>query len=95
MIGTEILSSFKIIVRAYAKATGDSDVKISKMLYGNAHFLERFFTGEQTISLTKLDEMLALLAEKWPEGTPWPVIPIMMIKGPKRGKLSPKKKTAA
>jgi hypothetical protein len=95
MIGQEILSSFKTIVRAYAKATGDSDVKISKMLYGNAHFLERFFSGNQTISLDKLDEMLGLLRDKWPPDTPWPVVPVLMIRGPKRGKLSPKKSKAA
>lgn len=95
MIGQEILSSFKTLVRAYAKATGDSDVKISKMLYGNAHFLERLFSNGQTVSIQKMDEMLKLLRDKWPEDTPWPVMPVIMLRGPKRGKLSPKKSDAA
>lgn len=88
MIEKALISNFRLLVRAYAKATGDSVVKISKDLYGNARFLERFFAGQQSVSVRKFGEMLDALAAKWPAEEPWPMIPVIIMR-PRRGKSAP------
>lgn len=98
MIEKPIRANVKIIVRAYSKATGIPIWKISKDLYGNAGFIERFFAGEQSIRLSKLNDFLSKLAADWPADTPWPICPMIPMRRGRRGKngpLSPSSRRAA
>lgn len=96
MIEKPLVKNLKILVKAYGRATGQSQVAISKKLYKGAHFLNRLFAGEQSVSLHKLDEMLTTLVDEWPEGEPFPICEVIVIRGPKVKKttLSPRNQEA-
>jgi hypothetical protein len=96
---TALIANFRTIIRAYARATGYSQVRISKDLYGSAHFLSRFLTGKQSVSIWKYGKMYERLVAVWPEGLAWPMCPIIVMRGPankvKNATLSPRKSAAA
>jgi hypothetical protein len=98
MIEKALRENVRIIVRAYAKATGQPISQISREFYGNSGFLDRFFAGEQSVRLSKIDKMLERLAQKWPAEEPWPICPVIRLARPMGGRssrISPRKSAAA
>ena len=67
------------IADAYGKATGYSQSEISKRFYGRWSFFAEFRRGKQSISIDKLDEILARFRKEWPEDTEWPTLPIIRM----------------
>lgn len=80
------------IADAYCEVTGRSLAAVSKDFYGNRDFFiklkqgirlrdrnKRPRPGAYSISLRKLDMVLAKFREKWPPDAPWPTLePIIM-----------------
>lgn len=80
------------IAGAYAKATRTSLEQVSKRFYGNRGFLRAFKAGERSVSIDKLDEMVAAFIETWPEGADWPQLRAVVIARPApRRKSVPRK----
>ena len=70
------------IADAYGKATGLSRSGVSKAFYGRGSFLDDFRKGRQSISLDKLDSILAEFERRWPPDAEWPFLPaIRMMRG--------------
>lgn len=90
-----LLANLKSIVKAYASATGRTEVAISKEFYGNAGFLGDFLREEKSMSVRKYSEIVEGLRAKWPAGTAWPLLRVVTFRAPARGKISPKKSSAA
>lgn len=79
MISKTVRENVLTLVKVYRKATGKSESQVSKKFYGNADFLAQLRSGEHSISVKKLEEMVEAFDEAWPEGTPWPALrPISM-----------------
>lgn len=79
MIAAEVRKNLLAVVSAYRKATGASDSEVSKRFYGNVSFIDKFRSGDHSISVDKLDAMIADFRAKWPEGAEWPMLrPIFM-----------------
>lgn len=74
MISKTVKANLLAIVAAYRKATGATVPEVSKKFYGNTNFLDEFRDGEHSISLKKLDGMVAKFREEWPEGAEWPYL---------------------
>lgn len=71
------------IADAYAKATGFSIATISRQFHGNQAFLGDFKKGERSITVSKMEEMLAAFRAGWPPGAKWPPTrPIRMGRRP-------------
>ena len=88
------------IVDAYKKATGLSDSTISTQIYGQQTFLRKFRLGEQSITVSKLQEVIQALSNRWPAGTAWPKTTAISLRRPikqgfSNGKSSPKVEAAA
>lgn len=84
MIAHVMRQNLRKIVAAYKSATGLSTPQVSKRFYGNADFLDAFFSGDQSVSLNKLDSVLTRLAAEWPQGAEWPYCRAVIIKSPRR-----------
>jgi hypothetical protein len=84
MIETTMRRNLIRIVDAYAEATGQSRAQISKDYYGRSDFLDQFQSGQQTITIRRLERMLKGLRRKWPKDTPWPYLPAVMMTPPPR-----------
>lgn len=97
MIEDTMRSNLKLIAKAYAKATGRSIGSVSREIYGQSAFLDAFFAGDQTVSISKMDEMLRKFAAAWPADQKWPLTRAVFMKpSPKTpGNLSPKNSAAA
>lgn len=93
MIDQTIRANLKLIVRAYAKATGHTTTRISKDFYGNIGFFDELFAGERSVSIAKVDEIVQEFRAKWPAKTKWPVCRIIVMRAPEKasGKIIPKK----
>lgn len=89
--------NLKAIVRAYCRATGQTDAQVSRKFYGNTVFLPAFFAGEQSVSIDKLEELIGAIKADWPEKAVWPLTRVISIRAPERRrvKLSPEKRPAA
>lgn len=84
-IAAEIRTNLLAIAAAYRKATGLSLATVSARFYGNAGFLAEFKAGRQTISIDKLDGMVAKFHAEWPDGAEWPYLSaVLMDRPPKR-----------
>src|SRR4051812_8494677 len=94
-----LISNLKVVVRAYAKATGYSRMRISKDLYKGAYFLDRLFAGEQSVSVRKYSQMVDRMVAAWPEGKPYPLTAIIVMPSPAKWRkttgLSPRNSTSA
>jgi len=77
-------ANLRSIVAAYRAATGSTLAQVSKRFYGNAGFLGSFFSGKGSVSLQKLDAMLAAITSEWPPGAEWPYCRAVIIKPPRR-----------
>lgn len=96
MISTICRDNLKAIAQAYGKATGQSVTAISKEFYGNSAFLPKFFSGTQSISIDKYDNMIGLFLRDWPEDAKWPILRVIVMRGPvKKGGISRDAPTAA
>jgi hypothetical protein len=93
MLARTARENLKAIVGAYARATGQSRAAVSKGFYGNTRFFDEFFAGDHSISIDKLDEVIARFREAWPPGAPWPALRAAVIRRPK--KIVVPKKSAA
>jgi hypothetical protein len=83
-IAAEIRTNLLAIVAAYRRATGLSIATVSARFYGNAGFLSEFKAGRQTISVDKLDEMVAKFRAEWPENAEWPYLGAMFMDRPRK-----------
>lgn len=91
-------ANFRTLVRAYMQATGQSETAVSKIIYGNAGFLGRFFNGDGSVSVKKFCEMVETIRARWPHEAPWPMLSVIVLKPPPKGRiapLSPRTRTAA
>lgn len=91
MIEATLRANLKLIVRAYMKATGQTETAVSREFYGNVQFLPAFFAGKQTASIRKLDDLVGAIIAKWPRGAEWPALRAIVIPKPRVRKLSPAK----
>lgn len=73
-VTTAVRKNLLAIVTAYRQATGKSLSEVSKKFYGNAKFFEQFKAGEHSISITKLDSVVAKFRAEWPEDAEWPYL---------------------
>lgn len=78
-IAAEIRNNILTIAAAYRKATGLSLATVSARFYGNAGFLSEFKAGRQTISIDKLEEMVAKFRAEWPKDAIWPYLNAMFL----------------
>lgn len=83
MIDKTIRDNLKLVVRAYAKATGHTTTRISKDFYGNIGFFDELFAGKRSVSIAKADEIVQSFRDKWPENTKWPVCRVIVMHGPR------------
>lgn len=82
---TKVLrANLRAIVAAYRAAEKVSLATVSKRYYGNADFLARFFAGEHSISVDKLDGMITAIRAEWPKGAEWPYCQAVIIAPPQR-----------
>lgn len=81
-IAKEMRSNVLAIAAAYRKATGLSLATVSARFYGNAGFLSEFKAGRQTVSIDKLDEMVAKFRREWPENGKWPELAAVLFERP-------------
>ncbi len=79
MITNTVKKNILAIVSAYRKATGASLSEVSKRFYGNSNFFEQFKAGGHSISVKKLDEMVAKFQAEWPEGAEWPYLSVIFM----------------
>jgi hypothetical protein len=61
------------IFREYRRATGLAMSTVSQRFYGNSSFIDQYAAGRTSVSLEKLDEMLAELRSTWPDNAQWPM----------------------
>lgn len=74
--------NFLLIVAAYGVHKRMPETAISKKIYGNQAFMERYRKGEVSPTIRNYFAMIDKMAEDWPEDAPWPeTMPI-----PKLGK---------
>lgn len=84
-IAAEIRFNLLAVVAAYRKATGLSLATVSARFYGNAGFLSEYKAGRQTISVDKLEEMVAKFRQEWPQNAQWPYLSPIFLDREKRG----------
>lgn len=72
MIEQVLKTNFLVLAEAYAKAKGSTLGAVSYRFYGHALFLEDFKRGKCSVSLRKLDLMLAKIIADWPQETARP-----------------------
>jgi hypothetical protein len=84
MIERAVRENLLAIAKAYAKATGLALSTISAEFYGQSGFLRDFERGKRSLTLPKLDELLARFAERWPRGSPWPQTQAISMRRPKK-----------
>ena len=83
MIMRIIRDNLLAIAAAYHKATGKSLTQVSHEFYGNGDFFAKLRRGEQSISVKKLEEMVAAFRADWPKEARWPATrPVMMGRRP-------------
>jgi len=74
------------IASVFAKANGLALATVSRRYHGTDSFLADFANGHRTITLKKLDEMVAAFARDWPAGAKWPTPPrsLLAVKTPSK-----------
>lgn len=72
MIELLIKQNLLAIADAFCAATGRTMTGISKEFYGKKDFFEKLRADETTVSIKKVDEIVAAFRGRWPDGTPWP-----------------------
>lgn len=78
-----IVKNLMLIATTYAQAVDKSLTTVSKEFYGRGDFLVELENGKHTISIRRLDTLLADFREKWPKGAKWPqVSPVTMSRLP-------------
>lgn len=87
MIETAARKNLIAIAKTYAKAQKVSLSAVSRQFYGKHGFLEDFRKGQQSITLSKMDDLLKKFAKAWPDGLDWPKLePIQMTRPTAVGK---------
>ena len=74
MMSKTCRTNLLILAGTYAKANRMSLSQVSTRAYGSAYFLQKFKEGKVSISLAKLDEMIAWFRENWPPNADWPML---------------------
>lgn len=72
MLVQTVRENVLILVGAYRKRTREPLAVISKKFYGNRAFLAAFKRGDKSITIDKLETMVADFRASWPEDLPWP-----------------------
>lgn len=63
------------IATAYAKAAKVSLKTVSSRAYGNPQFFDKLRSGEQSVSIKIVDELLEWFRANWPATGDWPFLP--------------------
>jgi hypothetical protein len=79
MIADTVRKNVLILVAEYRKATGYSLPTISNKFYGNADFLADFKAKKTSISVAKLDRMMAQIRIQWPKNADWPMLRAVLM----------------
>lgn len=74
MIERKVRDNLLAIVAAYMDATGKSLSQVSKEFYGSSDFFEKLRRGEHSITVKRLDVMIAKFRRKWPRKADWPFV---------------------
>ena len=76
------------VAAAYARARKKpmTLAQVSRKFYGSSAFLDEFKRGEKSITIDKLDEMLAAFHAAWPENGNWPTLRAVVIRRPSEAK---------
>jgi len=95
MIAETARANISALIDGFTAGTGLSEAAASHKLYGNSSFFEHFRSGKQSISLKKLDDLIAAFRANWPAESEWPPLKPMILpsKAPSRAerKLKTKK----
>lgn len=72
------------VADAYARARKKpmTLAQVSRKFYGSSAFLDEFKRGEKSITIDKLDDMLAAFRAEWPENGAWPVLRAVVVERP-------------
>lgn len=82
-ISQPVRENLLAIADAYVKATGLSPTTVSRKFYGNQKFFDDFRSGECSITVPKLEEVVQKFSDEWPAGLRWPKVkPILMDRPP-------------
>lgn len=102
MIAEIARANISALIDGFTAGTGLSQAAASHKLYGNSSFFEQFRGGKQSISVKKLDDLIAAFRANWPAASEWPRLRPMLMpdKAPvvplgARGKVAPKIRVAA
>jgi hypothetical protein len=82
MIAATLRENLTVIAKAYARATGGSLSRTSKLFYGNASFFEDFQKGRVSVSVDKYDAILGRFRDEWPKDAEWPITQAVVIPRP-------------
>ena len=79
MIARTVRQNVVTLTNAFAKASGMSRSEVNRHFYGRGNFLTEFASGKQSISIDKLDRVIAKFRKEWPKGHKFPVLtPVFM-----------------
>jgi hypothetical protein len=84
-ISKQVQSNVLILARAYMKAAKIDEAAFSLKFYGNTSFLMKFKASEQSITLTKLDDLVSAIVAEWPDGVERPYLPAVFMDRDIRG----------
>jgi ribosome maturation factor RimP len=78
-IAKTIRKNLLTLAYAYAEATGKSITDVSREIYGRGGFVKGFEDNKSSISIDKLERVIAKFRREWPRRKKFPVLdPIFM-----------------
>lgn len=63
------------LARTYARKNGLALATVARRFHGTESFFTDFSKGKRSITLRKLDEMIAEFRAQWPDDLKWPEFP--------------------
>jgi len=63
-----------LVARRYAKERELALTTVARRFHSTETFFDDFEAGKVSVTLRKLDQMLAAFREQWPDGIQWPDI---------------------
>jgi hypothetical protein len=78
--------NLRILAKAYAGARKISLAAVSKEVYGKSTFIDEFVRGDVSISIKNYSEMVDTITARWPSGTKWPLLKVIVFGVPKQKK---------
>lgn len=75
MFATVCRKNLLKIAAAYAKAAKVPLKTVSSRAYGNPQFFDKLRSGEQSVSIKIVDQLLKWFRDNWPPNADWPFLP--------------------